>query len=307
MSSPLLDRKTADNLKHRAALASILLAVLLSGLKLFATVASGSLAVLSSMIDSLSDILGSAITFVAVKYSTRPATDHHRYGYGKAEAISALIQAFFVAGSGLFVLYDACLRFFHPRVLKETPLAIGIMIFSLFATLILIAYQKHVARLTKSQAINADSAHYVVDILTNISIILSLTVVKFFEIYWFDTLTALVIAVYLLYNAYQLVIEAFDVLLDRELSDDIRENLSAIIEQHPFVKGFHDVRTHSLGNDYLFEIHLELDGRLSLFEAHQLSDKVEAAIVKEYPNAQVIIHQDPSGVAEDRLDEKLGG
>lgn len=307
MSSPLLDRKTADNLKHRAALASILLAVLLSGLKLFATVASGSLAVLSSMIDSLSDILGSAITFVAVKYSTRPATDHHRYGYGKAEAISALIQAFFVAGSGLFVLYDACLRFFHPRVLKETPLAIGIMIFCLFATLILIAYQKHVARLTKSQAINADSAHYVVDILTNSSIILSLTVVKFFEIYWFDTLTALGIAVYLLYNAYQLVIEAFDVLLDRELSDDIRENLSAIIEQHPFVKGFHDVRTHSLGNDYLFEIHLELDGRLSLFEAHQLSDKVEAAIVKEYPNAQVIIHQDPSGVAEDRLDEKLGG
>ena len=305
MSSQLLDRQTSDKLKNRAAIASIALAFLLSGLKLFATIASGSLAVFSSMIDSISDVLGSAITFVAVKYSTRPATDHHRYGYGKAEAVSALIQAFFVAGSGLFVLCDAIVRFFHPRVLEETPLAIGIMVFSLLATLVLIAYQKHVAHLTKSQAINADSAHYVVDILTNTSIIISLTVVKFFEIYWFDTLTALMIAVYLLYSAYQLVVEAFAVLLDRELSDDIRQNIGRIIAAHDFVKGFHDVRTHSLGNEYLFEIHLELDGRLSLYEAHQLSDKVEAAILKEYPNAQVIIHQDPSGVAEERLDARL--
>ena len=305
MSSLHSDRQTNDRLKHRAAVASILLAFLLSGLKLFATIASGSLAVFSSLIDSISDVLGSAITFVAVKYSTKPASVRHRYGYGKAEAVSALIQAFFVAGSGLFVLYDAVVRFFHPRVLEETPLAIGIMVFSLLATLVLIAYQKHVATLTKSQAINADSAHYVVDILTNTSIIISLTVVKFFEIYWFDTLTALVIAVYLLYNAYQLVMEAFAVLLDHELSDDIRQNIGRIISAHDFVKGFHDVRTHSLGNEYLFEIHLELDGRLSLYEAHQLSDKVEADIIKEYPSAQVIIHQDPSGVAEDRLDEKL--
>lgn len=305
MSSQLLDKKVTDKLKHRAATASILLAFLLSGLKLFATIASGSLAVFSSLIDSISDVLGSAITFVAVKYSTKPASIRHRYGYGKAEAVSALIQAFFVAGSGLFVLYDAVVRFFHPRVLEETPLAIGIMVFSLLATLVLIAYQKHVATLTQSQAINADSAHYVVDILTNTSIIISLTVVKFFEIYWFDTLTALVIAVYLLYNAYQLVMEAFAVLLDHELSDDIRQNIGRIISAHDFVKGFHDVRTHSLGNEYLFEIHLELDGRLSLYEAHQLSDKVETAILEEYPNAQVIIHQDPSGVAEERLDEKL--
>ena len=305
MSSTCLTKELIDRMKHHAAVASISLAVLLSGLKLFATIASGSLAVFSSMIDSVSDVLGSAITFIAIKYSTRPATDHHRYGYGKAEAVSALVQAFFVAGSGLFVLYDAFMRFFHPRVLDETPLAIAIMVFSLIATLFLITYQKHVAKLTQSQAINADSAHYVVDILTNASIILSLTIVKFFEIYWFDTLTALVIAVYLLFNAYQLVVEAFDVLLDRELSDEIRQNIGYIISRHDFVKGFHDVRTHSLGNEYMIEIHLELDGRLSLFETHQLSDKVEAAIMEEYPNAQVIIHQDPSGVAEERLDERL--
>ena len=257
------------------------------------------------MIDSLSDILGSFITFVAVKYSTRPATDKHRYGYGKAEAVSALIQTIFIAASGIYVLYDAIKRFWVPKEIEETSLALGIMAISLVSTLILIAYQKHVANLTKSQAIIADSAHYVVDILTNLSIILSLTVVKMFEIYWFDTLTALAIAVYLLFNAYQLARDSIGTLLDRELDDDIRENITKIILDHNFVKGCHDIRTHSLGNNYMFEIHLELDGRLSLFEAHQLSDKVEESLLEAYPTAQIIIHQDPAGISEHRLDEKL--
>lgn len=305
MSSQLLDKQTSDKLKRRAAIASISTALLLSMLKLLASVFSGSLAVLSSLIDSISDVLGSIITFIAIKYSSRPATVRHRYGYGKAEALSALIQAIFVSGSGLFVLYDACKRFFHPRVLEETPLAIGIMVFSLLATFILIMYQKYVARLTNSQAINADSAHYVVDILTNISIIISLTIVNFFEIYWFDTVVAIVIAIYLLFNAYGLVADAFELLLDHELSDEIRQNVSRIIERHDFVKGFHDLRTRNLGNEYMFELHLELDGRLSLYDAHKLSDIIETSLLKEYPNAQVIIHQDPSGITEERLDEKL--
>ena len=307
MSLCPLDRKRADQLKHHAAIASISLALLLSFLKLFAALASGSLAVLSSMIDSLSDVLGSGITFIAIRYSMRPASDLHRYGYGKAEAVSALIQAVFIAGSGLYVIYDAVIRFLSPRALDETPLAIAIMLFSLLATLVLIAYQKHIATLTNSQAIRADSAHYVVDILTNLSIILSLTIVKFWEIYWFDTLTAFLIAAYLLFNAYNLAKDSFKVLLDHELDESIRQHIQQLIAQHSFVKGFHDIRTRSSGNDYMIEIHLELDGRLSLYEAHQLSDQVENVIIKAYPNAQVIIHQDPAGIVEKRLDNKLAG
>jgi len=286
MSLSHLDKESADKLKNRAATASIALAFALSLLKLLATALSGSLAVLSSMIDSLSDVLGSGITYIAVKYSARPATKAHRYGYGKAEAVSALIQALFVAGSGLFVVYDAIMRFKHPRIIEDTPLAIGIMAISLISTLLLISYQKHVAKLTQSQAILADSAHYVVDILTNL-------------------LTAFAIALYLLWNAYQLAKTALATLLDHELSEEVRSNIQNIIAKHDFVQGFHDLRTRDSGNDYLVEIHLELDGNLSLFEAHRLSDIIESDILKEYPNAQIIIHQDPAGICEDRLDTKL--
>lgn len=304
-SSLQLDKKTAEKLKKRASIASISLALGLSLLKLAAAVFSGSLAVLSSMIDSLSDVLGSFITYVAVKYSARPASYAHRYGYGKSEAVSALVQALFIAGSGLYVLCDAIIRFIEPQKIDSTPFAWAVMGFSLLSTLILIAYQKHIAALTHSQAILADSAHYVVDILTNSSILVSLLCVKFFNFIWFDTITAFFIAVYLVFNAYQLAKEALYTLLDHELDENIRNNVLQIIQRYPFVHGVHDLRTRSLGNDYMFELHLELDGRLSLFESHQLSDQVEAAIIKEYPHAQVIIHQDPFGIDEEHLDEKL--
>lgn len=305
MSSNRLSKQEADKLKHRASVASIALSGMLSLLKLGAACYSGSLAVLSSMIDSLSDILASAITFVAIKFSAKPASEMHRYGYGKAEAVSALFQAAFIAGSGLFVMYDSLTRFMQPRALEQTGLAIAIMVISLVSTLFLISYQKHVAKVTESQAINADSEHYVVDILTNASIIVSLMVVKLFDIDWFDTLTAFVIAVYLLINAYRLACEAINLLLDHELDDDIRDNIKKIVSAHKEVKGMHDLRTRSLGNEYMFELHLELDGSQTLYQAHEISDAVEQTLIKAYPNAQIIIHQDPAGIKEHRLDNQL--
>jgi len=305
MSSHQLNRKDADKLKYKASIASISVSGMLTILKLFASLYSGSLAVLSSMIDSLSDILASAITFIAVKISAKPATDIHRYGYGKIEAISALMQAAFIAGSGLFVMYDAITRIFQPKIIEQTGWALLIMTISLICTLILIGYQKHVAKLTNSQAINADSEHYVVDVLTNISIIISLVAVKIFEINWIDTLTAFGVAIYLLINAYKLAKDAIDVLLDKELDSDIRHNVKNIIKSHSFVKGVHDLRTRNLGNEYMFELHLELDGNLSLYDAHDLSEMIENDINETYPNAQVIIHQDPAGIKEKRLDTQL--
>lgn len=305
MSLIPLSREEADKLKHHASAASIILSGSLALLKMAAAFYSGSLAVLSSMIDSLSDILASSITFVAIKFSAKPASDRHRYGYGKAEAVSALFQAAFIAGSGIFVMCDAAGRLLQPRELEQTGLAITVMIISLVLTLVLIAYQKRVAKLTNSQAINADSEHYVVDILTNASIIVSLAMVKFFGIDWFDTVTAFAIAGYLLLNAYALAKDAVAMLLDRELDDTIRTNVEKIITTHKAVKGFHDLRTRSLGNEYMFELHLELDGNLSLYDAHDIADLVEADILKAYPNAQVIIHEDPAGIQENRLDTQL--
>ena len=189
-----LSQEQSNRLKKIATIASVSLAVSLSLLKTFGALYTGSLAVLSSMIDSLADIFASSVTYIAVKYASKPASDNHRYGYGKAEALSALIQSAFIAGSGIFVMYDGFSRFLSPKPLEQTDTGIIIMVISLVSTVALIFFQKYVTRRTKSQAISADSAHYAVDVMTNASIILSLLVVKFFNISWFDTLTAFVIS-----------------------------------------------------------------------------------------------------------------
>lgn len=296
-----------NRLKKAAATASIMLSGGLCLLKIFGAFYTGSLAILSSLIDSLADVFASSVSYVAIRFSTRPASQEHRYGYGRAESISALVQSAFIAGSGLFVMYDGIGRLITPKPMEKPGLGIVIMLFSLSATILLIVFQKYVARKTSSPAIAADSAHYTVDVLTNLSIVLSLIVVKYFHIGWFDVLTAFVISAYLIYNAYKIAAEAVSALTDRELSEDVRQKVIDIVINSEGIDGYHDFRSRDLGGSYFFEIHLELDGNLTLNKTHELTDNVEEKIKQAFPGAQVIIHQDPYGLHENRLDYAIDG
>src|SRR5262245_2393486 len=140
-------------LQRFAAGASLSLATLLAVLKLAAAVATGSLAVLSSLIDSLADTVASAITFVAVQISQQPPDRGHRFGHGKAESLSAMTQAALVAGSAVFVLVDAARRLGDPQPVRSTAIGIAVMGFAIAATMLLVWLQRHVVRRTGSQAI----------------------------------------------------------------------------------------------------------------------------------------------------------
>jgi len=305
MSSLQPDPVETNALKQAATCASVALSVSLMLLKLFASLYTGSLAVLSSLVDSVSDIFASIITFVAVRFASQPASREHRYGYGKAEALSALVQSAFVAGSGVFVIYEGIYRVFHPHPLADAGIGIAVMVISLLATLALIGFQRYVVKRTRSMAVSADSVHYMVDVATNGSIIVSLIAVKLFGIDWFDTAAAVFISFYLLLNAYKIAKGAVSLLLDKELPPEIRETVIKIVANSSFCRGLHDLRSRDLGGVYMFEFHLELDGNLSLYEAHKLGDIVEFEIKRLYPGAQVIIHQDPAGLEEERLDNRL--
>ena len=294
-----------NKLKKNAATASVCLSIFLSILKAYAAFHTGSLAILSSLIDSLTDILASIITFIAIKISSRPANYNHRYGFGKAEALSTLAQAAFITGSSFFVIYDSIIRTFNPQNIKQPQMGIGIMLISLTLTLILIHYQNVVTKKTNSQAIKADSKHFTTDIITNLSIIVTLIIVNYLHWNWFDTLAAFLVSSYLLLSAFILTKQALNILMDKELNDDIRKQITNLVGSCHFVKGIHDLRTHDLGGTYMFEFHLELDGRLTLNTTHNYCNIVEDEIKKQFPNSQIIIHQDPFGLNEERLDEKL--
>ncbi len=292
-------------LKNIAAIASVSTALALSIIKIVAGIITGSLAIISSMIENLSDVFASSITYIAIRFSNMPPSTTYRYGYGKVEALSALIQSAFITGSALFIMYQGVERFINQQPIKAGALGISVMIISLIATLALITFQKYVYKKTNSQAIKADSAHYTVDVLSNIAILISLIISQTFEITWVDPIAAISIAIYLLLNAYDILKDAIRMLLDKELNKEIIINIKKIILSHEFVKGLHDLRTRDLGNGYFFEFHLELDGGISLSKAHEYTEIVENSIKKQYFGSQILIHQEPFGIIEKRLDDKI--
>jgi ferrous-iron efflux pump FieF len=192
----------------------------------------------------------------------------------------------------MFLIMHAVERLLYPHPLKEMQVGIAVMIFAIVATLALLALQRYVVRRTGSMAIRADSLHYMTDVLTNLSIIAALVLVSFG---WesSDSVFAIGIAVYILYSAWQIASDAFHLLMDRELPEVERQGILQIARKHAYVRGVHDLRTRQSGADKFVQLHLELDEDLSLKQAHDIADEVVAAICKAFPNAHVIIHQDP--------------
>jgi ferrous-iron efflux pump FieF len=304
-ASETISPDSGARLRRLAATASLGLASLLALMKLAAALTTDSVAILSSLIDSLADIVASAITFVSVRISQQPPDRSHRFGHGKAESLSALAQAALVAGSALFVLLDAIRHLRYPDPLSSTGTGIAVMAFATVATLLLVAFQRHVIKQTGSHAISADSLHYRADLLTNLSIIASLVLVQRSGWLWVDPVIGAVIALYLGWHAYGIGSKAVHVLMDHELPAATRERIKEIVLSHHEVHGLHDLRTRESGNVMFIELHLELDGAMTVREAHEVADAVEAELFAAFPNAEVILHQEPAGVKDVRLDHRI--
>ena len=286
------------NLVKIATFASLIVALILIGLKLFAYMISDSLSILSTLVDSMLDGIASLINFYAVRRALKPASTLYRFGHGKAEAIAALGQSMFIAGSSFFLLFSATHRFYDVTPLEDTRIAIGIMFFSVFLTLILVSFQRFVIHKTRSLAISADSLHYVSDILINFSVIFALLLGNWLKFNLIDPIFAIFIAAYILYCSFRMVKESLVVLMDRELSEENRKKIIEIVLNHPSVLGFHDLRTRSSGSHAFIQLHLELNDSMPLIESHKIADDVESSLLKEFPTADVLIHQDPQSAVD---------
>jgi ferrous-iron efflux pump FieF len=279
-----------------ATYASITVATTLIFAKLLAWGMSGSVSLLATLIDSLLDAAASLINLLAVRHSLSPADNEHRFGHGKAEALAGLGQAAFIAGSAGFLLLESGRRLMNPDPVQAYGIGIGVMVFSIVATLALLRFQRHVILKTDSPAIKADALHYRTDLMVNASVVVALLLASQG---WpgFDPLFALGIALYILWSAWGIVKQAFDHLMDRELPDADREKIMEISNSHTEVHGLHDLRSRRSGTATFIQLHLELDEDLKLFEAHKISDEVEKSLQDNFPSAEIIIHIDPVSAA----------
>ncbi len=298
MSDPVADEKTRHRLMRRATQAAVLTAGTLIVIKLLAWIATGSLAMLASLVDSCLDVAASLVNMMAVRQALQPADAEHRFGHGKAESVAGLAQAAFIGGSAVFLVLESAERFVSPVVVNHEGIGIGVMLVSMTLTAVLVLYQRYVVRQTQSLAISADSAHYVGDILVNASVILALVCHMVFGWNWLDSVFAIAIAIYLARNAWGIAQESLNQLMDREMSEDERSRILDLCFSQPGALAVHDLRTRVSGPHSFIQLHLEVDSTLPLGSAHAIADRVETTIQDAFQSAEVIVHLDPFGVEE---------
>lgn len=299
------DQARRDRLLKLATTVSVSVASTLAVLKLAAWLVTGSAAILSSLLDSLVDVAASGILLISVRHALRPPDRSHRFGHGKAEPLGAIAQAAFVGGSALLLIFESAGRFITPEPVAEVPLGIAVMLVSLVATVLLVLFQRSVARRTDSTAIAADRLNYVGDTATSVVVLAVLVIGQRPGWQWLDPAAAIGVALWLLVSAARIARRAVDHLMDRELPREDRDRIAAIVRADPEVAGLHDMRTRSAGGTRFIELHVEMEGGLTLWQAHTICDRVEAALSAAFPESEVILHQEPAGLDDERLDHRI--
>ena len=287
-----LSRQSDHRLLLLTGAASVLVALTLITIKGGVWWFSGSVSLLASLIDSVMDSLASLVNFFAIRYSLQPADEEHRFGHGKAEALAGLGQAALIAFSALLLGREAVLKLLEPQPVAQLQWAIGVMLVSILLTFMLLMLQRYTIRRTGSTAIEADSLHYLSDVAVNVGIIVAL-VASLNGYLWVDGTVALLIAVYIFYAAWGIGNESVQLLLDREISGNVREEIGAIVASHPQALGFHQLRTRQSGRTQFIQLHVDMEESLSLRDAHDLAERIEMDIRARFPMADVIIHEDP--------------
>ncbi|WP_353230224.1 cation diffusion facilitator family transporter [Novosphingobium sp.] len=286
-------------LNRRAALASIAVATLLFGLKAWAVVSTGSLAMLGSLADTTLDLVASLATLLGVWIAAIPDDDNHRFGHGKAEALAAMFQVVLISLSAVGLAIRAIAELFGNDSVGEPDAGIAVSVLAIAATLALVAYQRHVIGRTGSLAIATDHVHYRADLVLNLAVIVALALDHWGHVPKADAVFALGIAAWLGWGAWGASQAAIEQLMDHEWPIAERERFLAVAARHPALKGIHDLRTRTSGNRDFVQFHVWVDGSMSVTEAHHVMDEIEAALAAEFPGTEFLIHPDPEGLIDE--------
>jgi ferrous-iron efflux pump FieF len=288
------------SLNKSAAYASITMAALLLVIKSWAAWTTGSTAMMGSLADTGLDLISSLATLAGVWVAGQPADRNHRFGHGKAEALSAMFQAVLIAFSALGLGVHAVAQFFTHDRTQAADTGIFVSGIAIGATLVLLLWQRHVIRKTGSIAIATDHVHYQADLLVNIAVILALMLDQFAGIAHADPLFGLGIAGWLAWGAWQASQQAIIQLMDREWPSEKKAHFLEVLGRHPELRGVHDLRTRTSGNRDFVQFHVWVDGNMSVRHAHRVMDELEAKIAEEFPEVEVLIHPDPEGHVDER-------
>lgn len=271
-------------MKISAPIVSGTVAIILAIVKFSIGIASGSMAVLSSAIDSLLDCLVSALNYFALKKSSANPNIKFNFGYGKLEALMALIEGTIIIGIGIFIFYSSVVKISNPQENLEVNSGIIVMLFSIILTGILVSYLKKEYKKSGNLIIKADALHYQTDLLTNTGVLVALVLIWLTGYKIIDAFFGIVISIYIAFSAFRLVKEGIYILLDGAVDEEIVSGIIQIIKSNNNIKSYHYLKTRKSGVKNYFSIHLVFDPEISLSKAHEIGNIIENAIKSRYIN-----------------------
>jgi len=290
--------------KRRAALSSVVAAVFLTTFKLVVGLLSGSLGILAEAAHSGLDLAAAAITFFAVRASGKPPDREHLYGHGKVENLSALSETGLLVATCVWIIAEAV----HRLTGKHAEVVASVWTFLVMAVSIVVDISRsrmlyRVARSCRSQALEADAMHFQTDIWSSAVVILGLAGVRLSQgqaglafLKGADAGAALLVALLVLWVCSRLVMRTVEALLDKAPVGKA-EAIKAKVEAIQNVGDCHAVRIRTSGPHYFVDLHVSLDGSLTLAAAHDLTEGIERAVQEIVPDADVTVHPEPAANA----------
>lgn len=282
-------------LQKKATIVSSLTATILIIIKLAVGIMSGSVAVLASAIDSMLDLIVSAFNYFAITKAEQPADKKFNYGKGKIEALAGVIEGTVITISGIYIFYEAVKKILYPQDIAYLNSSIVVMLISLILTITLVIFLNYVAKKTKSMVVKSDALHYKTDVLSNGAILISLVVIQITGFGLIDSIMGIVISLYIIHSAYQIIKDGVYILLDASLDEEMVESIKKIITNEKEINDFHYLKTRKSGNTNFVDVHLVFNPEITLLRAHHAGDRIEEEIKKLIEDEEWIInvHLDP--------------
>jgi len=282
-----------DMRKKQAAFMAIVGGITVLGIKLLAYFISNSVALLSDAMESVVNIAASGLMFFSIHISEKPADDSHNYGHQKIEEISSMLEGLFIIAAALLIVYAAAGRFFEYAELFELNLAIGISMLATALNAGLSWFLARTARESGSAALEGDAKHLLSDVISSAGVWVGLFVVQLTGWSSMDSILAFAVAALIARMGIGLVIKSSHHLMDRSCKEEEKKMREILLRHRFHFIDFHDLKTRRHGNQVFADLHLSVDGSLSVKDAHDLTDHLEEELKEELPNMTLTIHIEP--------------
>lgn len=278
----------------KVAFLSILSNTTLIIFKIVAGILSGSVSIISEAIHSGMDLVASLIAFLSVRHASKPADKNHPYGHGKIENISGMMEGLLIFVAAGMIIVEAFKKIFKPVPIEQATIAIAVMIVSALINFAVSRKLYKVSKEVDSMALEADALHLKTDVYTSLGVGVGILLIKLTGILILDSIVAILVALLIIKEAWELSKNAFDYLIDKRLSDEEEEEIEKIIREHKhqFID-YHKLKTRKSGNMNHIDFHITVDEQLTVKETHDIIASLKKDMNEKFKNTRINIHIDP--------------